>query len=509
MDQVSDKAPSSRPRPLNELRLWQRYHIYLSMLYGVVILLAMLVLGQQVYELRVESEVASLQKRLVVLVTALAGSVDALAIEQTPLASSELGVVHQKMREKFAKVMAEDRLLQSIYVLRQTDEPTQLRFFVDIVRDGIEATPGESYDASSLLTLLQGFSQPVVEDQPQSDNFGTSLSAYAPIRGDGGRSVGMIGVDVNAEDIEFAKQEVLISTFVVFGFTMVVLSLLSFFVAQNIRKPLSQIIDVAEAISEGNYSTRIAFDRKDEFGIMGRQIDLMATQLQQREFIRQTFGRYVSEAVAEDLLKDAGNTTLGGEERVVTILFSDLKGYTLLSEQLPPTQLVKMLNDYFGAMTEIIDAHGGCIIEFLGDGILAVFGAPQRMDDHAEKAVSCALAMQNRLKTLPEEWKEEALGEYFRQEGRPDFGMRIGIHTGSVVAGNLGCPSRMKYAVIGDSVNIAARLEAMNKLFDSDILVSGDTFRQLPVSLSKQLRSEGMQKIDGREHSLLVYAVGE
>ena len=207
------------------------------------------------------------------------------------------------------------------------------------------------------------------------------------------------------------------------------------------------------------------------------------------------------------MLKSASDTTLGGEERVVSILFSDLKGYTTLSEQLPPAQLVKMLNDYFGAMTAIIDAHGGCVIEFLGDGILAVFGAPQRMDNHAEKSVRCALDMQERIKTLPEDWKDEALGEYFSQEGKQDFGMRIGIHTGSVVAGNLGCPSRMKYAVIGDSVNVAARLEAMNKVLGSDILVSGDTFNQLPVSVSKRLHSEGVQKIDGRERSLPVYAV--
>jgi adenylate cyclase len=507
MEQLPNSESVSAP--LNELRLWQRYHIHLTLLYGLAILLAMLFLGQKVYDLRVSSELSSLQKRLVVLVTALADSVDVQAIEETPLDNNELGSAHQRMREKFSKVMAEDDLLQSIYVFRQTEEPTQLRFFVDIVRDGEEAVPGDSYDASSLLTLLQGFSQPVVEDQPQSDSFGTSLSGYAPIRNAQGRSVGMLGADVNAKDIELAKQDVLISTLTVFGVAMAALALLSLVVAQNIRKPLNQIIDAAAAISEGKFATRIELDRKDEFGIMGRQIDQMATQLQQREFIRQTFGRYVSEVVAENLLKETSDTALGGEERVVSILFSDLKGYTTLSEQLPPTQLVKMLNDYFGAMTAIIDAHGGCVIEFLGDGILAVFGAPQRMDNHAEQAVRCALAMQERIKTLPEDWEGDALGEYFHQDGSQDFGMRIGIHTGSVVAGNLGCPSRMKYAVIGDSVNIAARLEAMNKALNSDTLISGDTFHQLPVALSKHLHSEGMQKIDGRERSLPVYAVSQ
>ena len=505
MDQPLNSGSASTP--LNELRLWQRYHIHLTLLYGLAILLAMFFLGQKVYDLRVSSELSSLQKRLVVLVTALADSVDVQAMEETPLENSELGLAHQGMRKKFAKVMAEDELLQSIYVFRQTEEPTQLRFFVDMVRDGEEAIPGEPYDASSLLTLLKGFSQPVVEDQPQSDSFGTSLSGYAPIRNAQGRTVGMLGVDVDAKDIDLAKQDVLISTMTVFGVALAALALLSLVVAQNIRKPLNQIIDAAAAISEGKFATRIELDRKDEFGIMGRQIDQMATQLQQREFIRQTFGRYVSEVVAESLLKESSDTVLGGEERVVSILFSDLKGYTTLSEQLPPAQLVKMLNDYFGAMTAIIDAHGGCVIEFLGDGILAVFGAPQSMDNHAEQAVRCALAMQERLKALPEDWEGAALGEYFNQDGGQDFAMRIGIHTGPVVAGNLGCPSRMKYAVIGDSVNVAARLEAMNKTLNSDTLISGDTFNQLPVALAKNLHSEGVQKIDGRERSLPVYAV--
>ena len=503
--QPSDSIQDSTP--LNDLRLWQRYHIHLSLLYGAAVLVAMLLLGQQVYELRVSSELSALQKRLVVLVTALADSVDVSAIEKTPLGDRELSAAHQRMKEKFGKVMAEDAFLQSIYVFRQTDEPTQLRFFVDIVRDGEGAEPGDHYDASTLLTLLQGFSQPVVEDQPQSDSFGTSLSGYAPIRNTVGRTVAMVGIDVDAADIEMAKQEVLLTTVFVFGFAVISLSVLSMLVARNIRKPLSQIIDAAAAISEGEYATRIALDRKDEFGIMGRQIDLMATQLQQREFIRQTFGRYVSEAVAQSLLKESGDTRLGGEERVVTILFSDLKGYTSISENLPPAQLVKMLNDYFGAMTEIIDAHGGCVIEFLGDGILAVFGAPQRMDDHAEQSVRCAIAMQERLKALPESWCGEPLGDYFQKEGQPDFEMRIGIHTGSVVAGNLGCPSRMKYAVIGDSVNIAARLEEMNKTLGSETLVSGETFRQLPISLSAQFQPEGLQEIEGREFGLYVFAL--
>jgi len=198
---------------------------------------------------------------------------------------------------------------------------------------------------------------------------------------------------------------------------------------------------------------------------------------------------------------------MSGEERVVSVLFSDLQAYTTISEHLPPAQLVKLLNHYFSEMTLIIDRHGGCVIEFLGDGILIVFGAPQALDNHAEQAVRCALAMYERFQALLEEWKNTSLANYVPSDSYQLLGMRMGIHSGAVVAGNLGCASRMKYAVIGDTVNVAARLEALNKNFQTHLLISGDTAQQLPMDLSQTMHFQGMQQVKGREGMLPVYSL--
>ena len=192
---------------------------------------------------------------------------------------------------------------------------------------------------------------------------------------------------------------------------------------------------------------------------------------------------------------------------MVTVLFSDLRGYSTISEQLPPVQVVEMLNTYLGAMNLLIDAHHGCVIEFFGDGILAVFGAPYHMSDHSEQAVLCAMEMRERLILLNQEWKNSEVSRFLKGCGMDQLGVRIGIHTGRVVAGNLGSPTRMKYAVIGDTVNVAARLETLNKELGTDILVSGEVHAHLPDEIAKNMQAHGQHKVKGREQSVLVYSI--
>lgn len=133
---------------------------------------------------------------------------------------------------------------------------------------------------------------------------------------------------------------------------------------------------------------------------MSQHIDHMTEQLQDRAFIRETFGRYLSTPIAREVLSQRSGITFGGEERVLTVLFSDLCGYSSSSEKMSPTQVVTMLNQNLGAMNDIIDRHTGCVIEFVGDAIFAVFGAPHYLNDHAEHGMRCALEMLQRLEVL-------------------------------------------------------------------------------------------------------------
>lgn len=224
--------------------------------------------------------------------------------------------------------------------------------------------------------------------------------------------------------------------------------------------------------------------------------------------IRQTFGRYFSEDVADAvLLSHDSAAAAGGEEREITVLFSDIANYSTLTERLPPKQVLELLNRYFGAMQGIIEAHQGTVLEYLGDAILVVFGAPRDLADHPAHAVRCAREMRAMLVALNHDWEEAGLAHLWRDQGIESLEIRIGIHTGTVVAGNIGSPSYMKYGVVGDAVNVAARLESLNKELDTVILASGAVYERLPDALRSGARRKGSFRLKGRQDETSVYAV--
>ncbi|MDG2461153.1 MAG: adenylate/guanylate cyclase domain-containing protein [Luminiphilus sp.] len=193
-------------------------------------------------------------------------------------------------------------------------------------------------------------------------------------------------------------------------------------------------------------------------------------QLERNErFIRRTFGRYLSDDIVDQLLEAPEGLELGGDLREVTIMMSDICGFTSLAEHLPPTDVVSLLNRYFEHMTDIIFEHEGTIDEFLGDAILAVFGAPRRRDNDPERAVRCALAMRDAMDTV------NAANE---AAGLPVLSQRIALNTGTVIAGNIGSEQRAKYGCVGHAMNVTSRIEGQT---DTDeILIAAATRDHLP-----------------------------
>jgi adenylate cyclase len=192
-------------------------------------------------------------------------------------------------------------------------------------------------------------------------------------------------------------------------------------------------------------------------------------QLERNEkFIRATFGRYLSDEIVTDILERPEGLELGGDLRRVTIMMSDIRGFTSLCEKLAPAQVVKMLNRYLGAMTDIIMAHHGTIDEFIGDAILAVFGAPKKREDDADQAVQCALAMQAAMADI---------NAVNAREGLPEISTGIALHSGDVIAGNIGSERRSKYGFVGHAMNLTARVEEVTA--GGEILISSGTAQEL------------------------------
>jgi class 3 adenylate cyclase len=220
----------------------------------------------------------------------------------------------------------------------------------------------------------------------------------------------------------------------------------------------------------------------------------------ERARLRQIFGRYVSEEVVEKLLASGRQPDLGGEALTVTVLFSDIRNFTSMSESLTPHEVVEMLNAYFSRVCEPILAQGGTVDKFIGDAVMAVFGSPALQADQARRALRAALAMAEKAREF-RTWMEN----HFPDRGWADFQIGIGVHTGEAVVGNIGSPQRFEFTAIGDAVNTASRLEGLTKELGWTIVASSGTITAAGPGVVTGGRKE--LKVKGRREAVTVVEV--
>jgi adenylate cyclase len=216
----------------------------------------------------------------------------------------------------------------------------------------------------------------------------------------------------------------------------------------------------------------------------------------EKRHVRRLFGRYVSNDVIDQLMADPTLVRLGGQKRHMTVLFSDIRGFTAASERATPEAVVGQLNEYFAAMVEVLFRHRGTLDKFVGDMVMGLFGAPLADDRHADHAVSAALDMTRALDRLNENW---------RREGRPELNIGIGINSGEMIAGNIGSEAIMSYTVIGDAVNLGSRLESLNKEYGTRIIISEATRSLLTAPV--ETRPIGEVTVKGRAQAVRIYEV--
>jgi class 3 adenylate cyclase len=259
-------------------------------------------------------------------------------------------------------------------------------------------------------------------------------------------------------------------------------------VSQKISRPIIALKESAVKVTEdGSYRDAIEVKSRDEVGQLTAAFNEMMEGLRQRDFIRDTFGRYVTKEVVEELLDTSDGLKLGGEIREVTIMFSDLRGFTSISELLRPDQVIEVLNSYLSQMSKIIGQYKGTINEFIGDAILTFFGAPIKYGDSPARAVACALAMQQGMEDVNRKNKEKDL---------PHLYMGIGINTGDVIVGNIGSKERAKYGVVGHNINLASRVEGTT--IGGQILITPSTYEKIKdlviVRAVRSIRFKGVEE---------------
>jgi len=268
---------------------------------------------------------------------------------------------------------------------------------------------------------------------------------------------------------------------------------MTFFVTIMI-KPIRLLARGVSAIASGNFDQRIDIKRRDELGDLTDAFNNMAHSLKEKEMIKGAFSKYVTKSVMERILQHQDGLKLGGEKKVVTVFFSDIRGFTPMSEVLSAEEVVHLLNEYFTAMTAIIFKYEGTIDKFMGDAIMAVYGAPIDLKDHAERAVFAAIEMSVKMKELQAKW---------RSEGKREVNIGIGINTGEVVVGNIGSNERMEYTSIGDNVNLTQRLESVAE--KGQILISAATYELVKHKVNATMLDA--IKVKGKTEKVVAYAV--
>ncbi len=216
----------------------------------------------------------------------------------------------------------------------------------------------------------------------------------------------------------------------------------------------------------------------------------------EKRVVKRLFSRYVSKDVYDQLMRDPSSARLGGQRREMTVLFSDIRGFTTFSEQGQPEEIVHQLNEYFSRMVDVLLAHHGTLDKFVGDAVMALFGAPLEDPDHAEHAVQAALAMMAGLSQLNATWAAE---------GRKTLAIGVGINTGDMVAGNIGSATIMSYTVIGDAVNLGSRLESLNKQYGTTIIISEATRQRLKGNYA--IRPLGDVVVKGKSQPVAIHEV--
>jgi class 3 adenylate cyclase/HAMP domain-containing protein len=272
--------------------------------------------------------------------------------------------------------------------------------------------------------------------------------------------------------------------------------LFSILFARRIAMPLRSLLEGTKGVIDDNYDFEIKHTSSDEVGELSKAFNHMLKGLREKKYIQDTFGKYVHPSIVENILSNPDNIQPGGSRSYQSVLFCDVANFTSFSETMAPESLIQLLNEYLGAMTEEISNTHGILDKYIGDAIMAFWGPPFTPGNHSLLACQAALNMQKQLNILRPLWLSKGL---------PEIRMRVGVATGHMIVGNIGSEKNLEYTCIGDTVNYSSRLEGINKMYGTDIII--DVFTKKNVEHDLLLRELDTIQVKGRAQGAQIFEV--
>ena len=380
--------------------------------------------------------------------------------------------------------------IRFVYTIRKNNDG-KIVFIVDAEENPEELSHlGDVYD-NPTAPMLAAFEKPYkihVENEFTSDQWGTFLSSYAPIYRSNGELEAVLGMDISAQNvIDYERNYLFLIMLIAAGATLFV-AVFGILIARLISKPLQTLSSDMSRIQN--------FDIEESSNISSRikEINKMHIAVENMKGGLRSFKKYVPAELVANLIQLRKEAVLGGEKKDLTIFFSDIENFTNISEEIPLNQLAKYMEIYFEKMTSTLIHHRGTVDKYIGDAIMAFWGAPISMENHASLACSAALQCQRQL---------DEISKMFSEDGVQPFNTRIGINTGETIVGNMGYKERFNYTALGDNVNIASRLENLNKYYGTKILISESTHDRVQnIFTTRQI---DLVAVKGKQKGIRIY----
>ena len=426
----------------------------------------------------------STRARLQAVVSVAAPRVDAALHAEVVASGRADSPAFVAVRRELRAIQEQAGLGTDVYTLRRDGEQTRFVVMtneVSFVGDPYELRPGVRASFESGGGGVEG---------PYGDEHGAWISAWAPIHSPEGGVGAVLQIDENVTALLAAATNRGLRDALFALLAMVLAFGVGTAISASLARPIRQIAAATQRIQEGQFDIDVPVRRLDEVGSLARSVQGMATSLREKERLRDMFGKYMAREVVRDLL-GRDELALDGELREVTVLITDIRGYTALTEELGAAEVVGLLNEYFGILVDAVIEQDGVIDKFMGDALLAWFGAPVPQSDHRERAVRTAVAVQERCAL----WNAERVAS-----GLAPVGTGIGLAAGDVVVGNIGSEHRLEYTAIGDAVNLSSRL--CSKAQPGEILATADV-----AATSDRFEDVGAVDVKGVREPVAVHRI--